>query len=161
MSIEQTNAYLDALAVLNDGPDHISEYTVCQLRRAPSLSEALSLHFSSLCTSDRNPPQPAELWHIKVEPISSPWRPKLALACEHWFFDQQFSPKGDFSPTGNCRWTRQNVVETFLEYLERSIGHADAFEVKVSPPMFYQCIWQEFAFASNREHWLLHFGFFD
>ena len=153
MNRDVCNGFLEALALLNDGTNHGSEYTLEQLPEAASLAESLAAHFASL-SADATPPQPASAWNIQVEAMQSDWPLELAPVLREWFFAQEFSPSVDPD-------VASGLVAQFMEHLRASVVDATAHRVRVSPPVWYECWWQDTAFESQGARWLLHLGFSD
>ena len=153
MSIARLQGLLESIEILNHGSNHGCEYAIYQLPEAPSFHEALNLYFASLSTSSE-PAQPAEYWHIRTSELDPTWRTALGARLKYWFFEEEYSPKVD-------EWNQQAFVDQALKYLVHEIGEPSVFEVFVSPPMWYDCHWQDFAFTSNRGRWMLHLGFSD
>ncbi len=153
MSIERLKGLLESIEILNHGVNHGCEYAIYQLPDAPDLHGELNLYFVSLRTGMK-PAQPAEYWHIRTTELELPWRISLGKSLKHWFFEAEFSPKaGD--------WNQQGLVDQAMDYLIQEFGELSVVEVFVSPPMWYDCHWQDFAFTSSKGRWLLHLGFSD
>lgn len=148
------NAYLDALGLLNCGADHASDYCTSELSAAGDLSEALEAHFGAVHTSV-SPPQPAANWRIQLGPAEGEWKHVLSQLSRRWFFGQLRSP------TVNDEWVKDGVVDRFIELVAVELGDVTLQEVHVTPPMFYDLEWQDFALTSERGRWLLHFGWSD
>jgi hypothetical protein len=153
MSIARLHGLLESIEILNHGTDHGCEYAIYQLPEAPSFDEALNLYFASLSTSSK-PAQPAEHWHIRTSELGQPWRPLLSSRLKHWFFEEEYSQKVN-------GWNQQAFVDQVINYLVHEIGEPSVSEVFVSPPMWYDCQWQDFAFTSSKGRWMLHLGFSD
>ncbi len=147
------NSFLDALALLNGGADHGCSYVIERLPDAVSLDASLALYFESMSTSN-TPPQQAERWGIRRVTLPADWTELLARAGRRWFFEQDFSPKTDSVVV-------EEIVRRFLWHLQSVVGDASACSVEVEPPMWYECVWEDFAFESRGGRWLLHFGFSD
>jgi hypothetical protein len=153
MNGDVCNGFLEALALLNDGCNHGSEYTLEALPQAPSLDDSLASYFSSMSTS-RVPPQPAAAWNIQTELLPGGWATELEVVLRQWFFAQEFSPTVDPD-------LASGVVARFLGHLRETIGDARAYRVRVSPPIWYECVWEDYAFEARGGRWLLHLGFSD
>jgi hypothetical protein len=153
MRVDLCNGFLNALALVNDGPNHATTYTLEPLPPARSLESSLEAHFSAMSTS-LVPRQPAETWQIRATAFDDDWIQALREILHRWFFEQEFSPK--VHPT-----IAENVVEEFLAQLRTTVGDARPFQVEVSPPMWYECLWRDVAFESQNGRWLLHLGFSD
>jgi len=153
MHFDSCNGFLNAIALFNDGANHASTYTMELLPAASSLDSSLATYFSAMSTS-HVPPQPAEKWQIQTTELDDDWAQALRQVAHHWFFEQAFSPKVD-------QTIAENVVETFLAHVRAIVGDAKAFQVDVSPPMWYEGVWQDLAFDSQQGRWLLHFGVSD
>ncbi len=153
MSIARLQGLLESIEILNHGANHGCEYAIYQLPEATSLEQALDRYFSSLSTS-LTKAQPAEHWHIRVSELSQPWQIALGARLRYWFFEEEYSPKVS-------GWNQQALVDLALNYLIDEIGEANVFEVLVSPPMWYDCQWQDFVLTSNKGRWMLHLGFSD
>lgn len=153
MSLDLCNGFLDAIALLNDGANHGTTYTIEPLPPAASLDSSLATYFSAMSTS-RVPPQPAEKWQIRMTGFDDDWAQALRQILHRWFFNEEFSPQVDPQ-------IAENVVERFLAHLRATIGSAKVFQVDVTPPMWYECLWQDVAFDSRDGRWLLHLGFSD
>lgn len=153
MSIAQFQGLLESIEILNHGTNHGCEYAIYKLPEAPSVREALDIYFSSL-SSSRKAAQPADYWHIQTSELCQPWRSVLGERLKHWFFEEEYSPKVDKS-------NQQAFVDRALNYLTQEIGEPNIFEVFVSPPMWYDCLWQDFALTSSTGRWMLHLGFSD
>lgn len=155
MSLDLCCGFLEALALLNDGVNHGSSYTIERLPAAATLDASLALYFAAIHTSIAAP-QPAEHWGIRAADIADDWAQVLQKSFRRWFFEQEYSPTID-------PHIADNVVSQFLQYLRSTVGDAKAFRVTVEPPLWYECVWEDFAFGSRSgaERWLLHFGFSD
>lgn len=53
------------------------------------------------------------------------------------------------------------VVELLCEALTDTIGPCEICEVFVSPPVWYEAHWRDFAFKGKEKSWLLHLGVSD
>jgi hypothetical protein len=153
MSRDVCSGFLEALARLNDGCNHGTEYTFEALPEATSLDDSLESYFSSMSTS-RVPPQSAAAWNIQTESLHGAWTAELEVALRRWFFAQEFSPMVDPD-------VASGVVACFLSHLRETVGDAKAYRVRVSPPMWYECVWEDYALDARGGRWLLHFGFSD
>lgn len=153
MSIARFQGLLESIEILSHGIDHGCEYAIYQLPDAPDLPEALDLYFASLSTSLK-PPQPAEHWHIRTSELGQSWRATLGARLKHWFFKEEYSPEVE-------NWNQQAFVDQALSHLTDEMGSPTVFEVFVSPTMWYDCKWQDFAFTSSKGRWMLHLGFSD
>ena len=153
MLLEECNAFLEGLALLNDGVNHSSSYVIESLPSAASLAESLGLHFSSISTSN-SPPQPAESWQIRIAQLPGNWDDSIAGLVRRWLFQQDFSPQIE-------DWKQQNVVQTLLSRMKALFGCASAFKIEVSPPLWYECVWEDVAIETGNNRWLVHFGFSD
>lgn len=151
---EACNAFLEVIALLNNGPDHSSSYGIESLPDALCIGESLRLYFSGNSTNTV-PPQPAEHWHIRQIPIEGDWVLPIKKAAHRWFFEQRFSPSLQRD------YVRDDFVDRFLQHLCALVGAATACRVETSPPMWYECVWDDFAFSTCGNFWLLHFGFSD
>ncbi len=153
MSLDACSGFLDALALLNVGTDHVPDYSIVRLPSATSCRSSLELHFASLSTS-LSAKQPASAWHIELANVPDDWIQVVATAARRWFFEQRFSPRVEPE-------VANELVSRFIELLQAAVGSAGAWSVNVAPPMWYECTWQDFAFESPSGTWLLHFGFSD
>ena len=143
---------LTSAGTANNGADHFSDYGLWKLPNSDTLDLALGNYFSSLSTSN-SPPQSADDWAIHIAPFPGGIE-DLAGSIRHWFFGLEFSPRVESS-------VAEETVLEFLMLLEAVTGEARIHEVHVSPPMWYDCLWQDFAFDDDTERWLLHLGFSD
>jgi hypothetical protein len=151
MNLDVCNGLLEAIALFNDGSNHAATYTMQTLPAATSLDASLAAYFSAMSTS-RVPAQPAEEWHIRTRELDG--GEAFRQIAHHWFFRQEFSPKVD-------NWMAENVVATFVAHIQSTVGNAKLFRVRVSPPMWYECVWEDVAFDAQGGRWLLHLGFSD
>ena len=55
----------------------------------------------------------------------------------------------------------EEIIAEFIAQLRSVVDEASVFEVHVVPPMWYECVWQDFAFDGGNRRWLLHLGFSD
>jgi len=152
MSLKQLNEFLERVGAANDGASHGSEYALYELPDADALQTALDRYFSRLSTSN-SAAQPAENWRIHLTPVHDPGE-TLARLARHWFYEQEYSPS-----VGPARL--EGIILEFIAQLRFVVGDALVFEVKVAPPMWYDCAWQDFAFDGGSQRWLLHLGFSD
>jgi hypothetical protein len=150
--LEAVNALLTEIAEANDGVNHVSEYSLTLLPSADSMNFALDAYFSAMSTSN-SAPQPAVRWNIRTTELDDA-KIQLRAATRRWFYDLEFSPNVDGV-------TAEKVIGEFMVRLESIVGLPKVCEVKVHPPMWYECDWQDFAFDSGQQRWLLHFGFSD
>lgn len=153
MSIARLQGLLESIEILNHGTNHGCEYAIYKLPEAPGVREALDLYFASLSTSSKAA-QPADHWHIQTSELDQSWRSVLGERLKHWFFEEEYSPKVD-------NWNQKTFIDQALNHLTHEIGEPNVFEVFVSPPMWYDCHWQDFLFASSKGRWMLHLGFSD
>ena len=152
MSLNELNKLLERLGEANDGVNHGSEYAVYELPDADTLQAALGGYFSQLSTSNSSA-QPAEKWRIRTRAVHD-CHGALRFAARHWFYDQEYSP--DVDPA-----RAEETVSAFVAQLRSVVGQASMHEVHVEPPMWYDCVWQDFAFDAGSRRWLLHLGFSD
>ena len=153
MNRDMCNGFLEALALLNDGCNHGTEYTFEALPKATALDDSLASYFSSMSTS-RMPPQSAAAWNIQTESLQGAWTAELEVVLRRWFFAQEFSPTVDPD-------VASGVVARFMGYLRETVGEVTVYRVRVSPPMWYECVWEDYAFDGRGGRWLLHLGFSD
>jgi hypothetical protein len=154
MSLERARGILAAFEALNSGADHGCDYAIYELPPADSIEDALAGYFSSLSTS-LSPRRPPEDWGIRTTPLGEYWRSIVEARVQHWFFQQEYSPRIEQSQTLIVEDTVRSMLATMA-----SEG-VEAYRVEVAPPMWYDCAWEDFAFVSNRGAWLLHLGFSD
>ena len=150
--LKYVNVLLKKFAEANDGVNHVSDYCLDELPLADSMMRALKSYFSAMSTSI-TPPQAAERWKICTTKLTDS-RPRIRTVANHWFYEQEFSPSVDAA-------AKDRTLNDFMSRLHSVVGASTVFEVQVNPPMWYECVWQDFAFDGNRERWLLHFGFSD
>lgn len=153
MNRDVCNGFLDAMALLNNGCNHGSEYTLDALPEAASLESSLASYFSSMSTS-LVPRQRAAAWNIRTELLPDAWAAEVEEVLRRWFFAQEFSPPVD--PAG-----ASGIAARFLGHLRATVGEAKAYRVLVSPPMWYECAWEDYAFDAPGGRWLLHLGWSD
>jgi hypothetical protein len=153
MNRDVCGGFLEAIALLNNGCNHGSEYTLEALPDAPSLDDSLATYFSSMSTS-LVARQPAVAWNIRTELLPDDWTAELETVLRRWFFAQEYSPTVD--PDG-----ASGTVAHFLGHLRATVGDARVHRVLVSPPMWYECVWEDFAFDAPGGRWLLHLGWSD
>jgi hypothetical protein len=152
MALHQLNELLEQIGEANDGADHGSQYALYQLPFADTLQEALGGYFSGLSTSNCRA-QPAERWNIRSTPVYDSDE-ALRLVARHWFYELEYSPNVDAVHA-------ETIIADFLTLLRSVVADASVFEVRVAPPMWYDCVWQDFAFDGGKQRWLLHLGFSD
>ena len=150
--LEAVNSLLAEIAEANDGVNHGSEYSLNTLPSADSMELALDAYFSAMSTSN-SAPQPAERWNIRTTEVKDA-KTHLLAATRRWFYGLEFSPKVDGV-------TAERTINEFMDRLVSIVGTSKVFEVKVHPPMWYECVWQDFAFDGGNCRWFLHFGFSD
>ena len=150
--LASVNSLLAEIAEANDGVNHSSDYSLNMLPPAESMQLALEAYFSAMSTSNSDP-QPPERWNIRTREVTDVTRYLLA-ATRRWFYDLEFSPKLD-------RVTAERTIKEFMDRLVSIVGTSKVFEVKVHPPMWYECVWQDFVFDGGNCRWFLHFGFSD
>lgn len=151
--LHQLHELLTRFGMFNDGVNHGSEYEIMELADSESLKTALDNYFSGLSTSSSAAQSP-DAWSIRIQQITNADE-VLRIAVRHWFYEQEFSPSADISEVNK-------TISDFLAKLHRLAGDdASVFKVEVSPPMWYGCHWQDFAFEGGDKRWLLHFGFSD
>ncbi|MFC4157794.1 hypothetical protein [Chitinimonas lacunae] len=152
--LEGLNGFLDALALLNDASGHRSNYRVEPLPPALDLRLALKQYFAA-----RHPgTEAASLevsWHIRHSALDRNWPNILRPILKHWFFEQHFSPLPIQHSNGQAL-----VVTRFIERLLDCFGPCELHEIFVTPPIWYDSHWQDFAIVSaDGQRWLLHLGF--
>jgi hypothetical protein len=153
MTLEGINTFLEVLALLNDGVNHGSEYRLYELANLSSVEKALDDYFSGIAVNGKSYSPSA--WQISTDSLSTSWQVTLNDLCEKWFFNQEFSPH---KPE---EWSRRNVIRQFLEQVSTFMGEAQVYWVNVLPPTFYELVWDDLAFVTNKGYYLLHFGFSD
>jgi hypothetical protein len=152
MSLNQLNELLADLGAANDGTNHGSEYALYELPGAETLQEALDRYFSQLSTSI-SPAHSAEKWRIRTTPVPDSCE-ALRLVARHWFYEQEYSPNVD-------RAHAEKTISEFIAQLRSVVDETSVFEVHIAPPIWYECVWQDFAFDGGNQRWLLHLGFSD
>lgn len=148
----RVNELLYEMAEANAGSDHGCGYSLDVLSKADSLRTALEKHFAQFGTY--NPTvQPPYDWNIQYTKVT---RSDAVLrdTAMHWFYEQPFSPGDEIA-------IRNKTVAEFLDRLYAAVGQAQVFEVEVTPPMWYDCEWQDFAFENGDQRWFLHLGYSD
>lgn len=152
INLDSVNSLLSKMAEANGGTNHSLHYALAKLPTAESLPLALDAYFSSYSTSSC-PPQPPERWNIRTTELSNA-DSELRSAAKRWFYEMECSPFADST-------TLERTLNVFLNRLQSVVGNAKALEVKVDPPMWYECEWQDFAFDGESGRWMLHFGVSD
>lgn len=150
--IQQLNQILESHGAANEGTNHVSDYAVVKLPDTDSIAESLDVYFSGIHTSV-SPPQPAKNWHIKTSLINEP-ETTLRSALSHWLYNLEYSPK----TPGNAREGEIAQIFNLIAKLARELV---LYEILVTPPLWYDCVWQDFAIDGTEGRWLLHFGFSD
>ena len=150
--LEYINSLLEQMGNVNNGANHGSDYSLDELPAADSMTVALETYFSYLSTSN-SPSQPPGRWNIRTEQMDDA-SSIVADAARHWFYELEFSPAVDDA-------TSDKTLGDFIRNLSSIVDMSSAVQVKVDPPMWYECTWQDFAFESDVGRWLLHFGFSD
>ena len=150
--IETINSLLAEIAESNDGTNHGSDYGLVVLPPADSMTHALNAYFSAMSTSN-SPPQSPERWNIRSAELADA-KSRLLAAAKRWFYELEFSPSVDEA-------TAEQTLNEFMNRLNSIVGTSHVFEVNVDPPIWYECVWQDFAFDGDADRWLLHFGFSD
>lgn len=157
MSVLHCQGFLDALTILNgEASDLCASYELQRLPDAPDLATALGMRVEDYALNVIEPARalPAALWHLHAAPCG---RAHLELVCQRWFFSSQHmqtAPPGRF---------RACLVNAFLEALDMSLAGFTAHAVKMTPPpgFWYAIHWDEIAFESGNERYLLHFSHSD
>jgi hypothetical protein len=150
----ELDSTLEKIAILNDGVNHVSEYAIYRLKESDSIDDSIAAYFASLYTSSTSP-KTAESWHIRCKLIPE-WKNTVGGVFLDWFFRQAFSP--------NFKAAEEKAyISTCIDLIEAKMGEGkvEVYEVFVDPPMWYDCIWQDFIFKSCNGTWLLHLGFSD
>jgi hypothetical protein len=153
MSLDACCGFLDALALLNTGVNHSPDYSLVRLPPTATVRESVEAYFAQLSTSI-TPPQPASEWHIQLTSVPGDWTENVADASRRWFFGQPFSPRVNADAA-------DDVVAGFVKLVKAVVGTARAHSLSVTPPMWYECSWEDIALESTHGFWLLHFGFSD
>ncbi|MCX7294492.1 hypothetical protein [Janthinobacterium sp.] len=157
LNIDHCRGFLDALAMLNsEASDLCATYELQRLPDAPDLLTALglrvedyALHVGSLARA-----LPVPLWQITVAPCG---RAHLEHMCQRWFFSSEHmrtAPPDRF---------RACLVNAFLDALDMSLAGftAHAVTMTLPPGAWYAIHWNEIAFESGSERYLLHFSHSD
>ena len=137
---------------VNHGCNHGAEYELLPLPAAPTLIEALELHFASQSTS-LSPAQSASEWHLKLVALDHPAE-ELLGALNHWLVDSR-PGDNDLSLDGLVD------IPSLLSMFAASFDLADTSQVTVLPPLFYSCEWVDFALTGTDGFHLLHLGYSD
>ena len=155
MNVLHCQGFLDALALLNgEASDLCATYELQLLPPAPDLLAALGVRVEEHALSAFGPGRAAAapLWQIKLAPFE---REQLPALCQRWFFSSrhmQAAPPGRF---------RTSLVDAFLETLDVSLAGFTAHAVTMTPPLWYAINWNEIAYESGNERYLLHFSYSD
>ncbi|MEG2962454.1 MAG: hypothetical protein RR860_07175 [Janthinobacterium sp.] len=157
MSVLRCQGFLEALSLLNgEASDLCASYELRRLPDAPDLATALSMRVEDYALRVIAPARdlPAPLWDIKLAPCG---RAQLEQVCQRWFFSSQHmqaAPPGRF---------RAQLVAAFLESLDDALGGFSLHAVTMTPPsgFWYAIHWDEIAFESGSERYLLHFSHSD
>ncbi|MNM20397.1 hypothetical protein D3C81_307330 [compost metagenome] len=157
MSVLRCQGFLEALALLNsEASDLCASYELQRLPDAPDLTTALGLRVEDYALRVIAPARdlPAPLWDIKLAPCG---RAQLEQVCQRWFFSSQqmqAAPPGRF---------RAQLVAAFLESLDDALCGFSLHAVTMTPPsgFWYAIHWDEIAFESGSERYLLHFSHSD
>lgn len=157
MSIRRCQGFLDALALLNgEASDLCASYELRRLPDAPDLLMALGMRVEDHALHAVAPARdlPAPLWNIKAAPCG---RAQLEHICQRWFFSSQHmqaAPPGRF---------RAQLVAAFLASLDEALDRFSLHAVTMTPPsgFWYAIHWDEIAFESGSERYLLHFSHSD
>lgn len=157
LNIDYCRGFLGALARLNsEASDLCASYELQRLPDAPDMLAALGLRVEDHARNVIAPARhlPASMWHITVTPCG---RAQLEQLCQRWFFSS------DHMRTAPPERFRASLVNAFLEALDMSLAGFSAYSVKMTlpPGVWYAIHWDEIAFASGSERYLLHFSHSD
>ncbi|MDN2702992.1 MULTISPECIES: hypothetical protein [unclassified Janthinobacterium] len=157
LNIDHCRGFLDALAMLNsEASDLCASYELQRLPDAPDLLTALGLRVEDYALNVSIPARalPAPLWQITVAPCG---RAHLEQVCQRWFFSS------DHMRTAPPDRFRACLVNAFLDALDMSLAAFTMHIVKMTPPpgVWYAIHWDEIAFESGDERYLLHFSHSD
>jgi len=150
--IESICARLAAYEEINHGCNHNAEFELHRLPDANSLIAALESYFAVQRTSI-SPPRPSSDWHIEILALDTPTK-ILDTALRHWLLENR-PPDNNESLDGLPDLSR--LASDFNDTFELN----SAFAVTVRLPLWYGCEWEDFAFARDEEHYLLHLGYSD
>lgn len=152
-SCAPSNAFLKAIALLNVGSNHGTDFLLIELDKVGSLHQDLEAYFDSLI-----PPSAREAnakdWGIEVEECLGKWEDVIRPGAQKWFFDGRFSPRAD-------QHKADSVIDTFIDLLRQDTKAEWLYRLSITPPVFYQILWDDYVLESGQQRWILHFGLSD
>lgn len=151
LALARLQGMLEVMALLNSGPDCQPVYQIVLLPIAQNLEGSLNTYFSSLSTS-QTPKKIMSDWHIRTVPCTES---QLRESWTEWFWNQSYSPHITDS------YKRELILDHFWHAVSNALGEVALYQVHTVPPLFYECIWDDFALVSASGSWLLHLGISD
>jgi hypothetical protein len=157
MSADAANALLKLVALLNNGTDHACTYELTELPQRSEIVESLESTFGPGEDWVTKKSYTAADWHLRVEARGADIQATLTEVLNTWTFAMPCSPVLGSLPDE----VKGQVVEMLCQVLTDAMGPCEICEVFVSPPVWYEAHWRDFAFKGKEKSWLLHLGVSD
>jgi len=150
IKLAQINGFLQAFALLNLHTNHEYTFEWNELEYHDDILNAFKYNFN--LEGDKN------LGDVRLIPLDD-WKAKLEKTCDEWFFEigypyHQFDSSVKFEPK-HCINGFITILSDFFE------GHLTVYKVECQPNFWYEGIWDDYIFYSNKRLFLLHFGVSD
>ena len=150
VNLEYIHGYLAAISALNNGVNCSSDYSIQVLPFDTDLRKTLERLYDGISGSSLDGGN-IDPWNINIKQI---FPEQFKGFVEKWFFHQSCSPQMHKDNTQNC-------VETFLSLLPIALYESCIYHIYTNPPVFYECVWDDFVLAYRDSYYFLHFGISD
>ncbi len=161
MSLETCNTYLALMAMLNDGSDHASDFTITPLEQSLPIEKAVSV-FLDQEYSERTyyghfplPTKKKINFEFTLVETKGEWREELKKVAKHWFFEDFCSPKISHD------LSQENVVNEFIRQIESLTGIPKMYAISMHFDLHPFPFWDGYVFSSDQGLWILQFGWSD
>lgn len=139
---------LHIFSLLNHGENHEANYRFVELEDMGSLESDIVNYFRGISPLLNLP------WSVKTEQYDGQWEELVLGVADTWFFRQQFSPEFDSQKS-------KKILDALVSFLRSETSATKCYRLNVSPPVFYECFWEDIVLEGRSRRWLLHFGHSD
>lgn len=146
----QINGFLQAIALINLHTNHGYTFEWNELGFHEDIPTAYEYSFD--LNVDQN------LGDVRVIPLDD-WKKELEKACDDWFFEVGY-PHHQFD--SSVKFDPKHCIHGFITLLSDFFdSHLTVYKVECQPNFWYEAIWGDYIFHSDKRLFLLHFGVSD
>jgi hypothetical protein len=161
MTLETCNTYLDAMATLNNGSNHVSDFFIASIDPNWPIEKAVFAFLDqeygekTIYGQFQVPIKRKINFEFKLIESEGEWQIILKSIAKRWFFEDFCSPKVSHEIA------QEGVLNTFLNHVEAVTGLPKMYEISMHIDLIPMPFWEGYVFSSEQGRWILQFGWTD